>query len=413
MEESPMPRREPRKHKLNDPYIKSLKPGTRPYLVWDEKTAGLAIQVQPSGHLSWKFIYSRRGRPRWYNIGKADIDKPAIAKARIEADRLRVLVDNGKDPAADKTAQRGADTFEELATKYVVQYASTAQGNKSWQQADSLVKKHLIPKWRKSKAADITRSDVKTLIRKIDAPIVANQVLASASAIFTWAIKEELAGIKIHPCIGIERNNTKTAKSERILSDSEIPKFWKAFDDAGRIEGLALKMILLTGQRPGEVAHMRTEHIEDGWWKMPGAPVKLLKWPGTKNAQSHQVWLPQAVQHIITELQPTGMVFAAPRGGAIQGLDAAMRDICKKLKLERATPHDLRRTHSSAVAKMFGRDAMNRITNHKEGGIGDIYDAATYADENKKIMETIAARFMALIDGGADNVLHPSFGKAV
>ena len=70
------------------------------------------------------------------------------------------------------------------------------------------------------------------------------------------------------------------------MSDSEIPKFWAAFDDAGLMQGTALKMILLTGQRPGEVTHMRREHIEDGWWTMPGEPVPALGWPGTKNGET-------------------------------------------------------------------------------------------------------------------------------
>jgi len=230
------PRRDPNKHKLNDPFIKSLQPTDKPFLVWDTKTTGLALRVQTSGHKSYKYIYSRHGRPRWYSIGDIDI---GLAKARIEADKLRVLVNDGKDPAADKAAQRGADTFEELATKYVEQYAK--RENKSWKQADDLVKKHLIPKWRKSKAADITRSDVKTMMRSIKAPIVANQVLSSASAIFSWAIREEEAGVKIHPCIGVDRNDT--SDRDRVLSDSEVPKFWNAFgdvsfEDVDPIEGM-------------------------------------------------------------------------------------------------------------------------------------------------------------------------------
>src|ERR1700676_4298050 len=47
------------------------------------------------GYLSWKYIYSRHGRPRWYNIGRADI---GLAKARAEAAKLLVLVNDGKDP---------------------------------------------------------------------------------------------------------------------------------------------------------------------------------------------------------------------------------------------------------------------------------------------------------------------------
>jgi integrase len=229
-------------------------------------------------------------------------------------------------------------------------------------------------------------------------------VLASASAIFTWAIKEKVAGVKVNPCHGIERNPTKSR--ERILSGGELVKFWKAFDDAGLIRSMALKTILLTGQRPGEVAAMRTEHIIEGWWEMPGDPVPKLGWPGTKNAQSHRVWLPKPVVAIIAELEPEGFVFANTKGKAVSDLDVTMRAICARLKIERVTPHDLRRTHGSAITALgFGRDAMNRIQNHKEGGIATVYDRYQYAEENKKIMEAVAAKFLTLIEGRADNIV--------
>jgi integrase len=125
----------------------------------------------------------------------------------------------------------------------------------------------LLPKWGKLRADTVTRSDVKALMRRIEAPVLANQVLAATSAVFSWATKEEI--LTVNPCRGVDRNATMSR--ERVLSDSEVPKFWLAFDAAGR-EGMALKAILLTGQRPGEVTHMRHEHIKDGWWALPGAP---------------------------------------------------------------------------------------------------------------------------------------------
>ena len=80
-----------------------------------------------------------------------------------------------------------------------------------------------------------------------------------------------------------------------------------------------------------------------------------------------------------------------------------LRAVCKRLGAERATPHDLRRTHGSTVTGLrFGRDAMNRIQNHKEGGIGDVYDRHTYEDENKRVMEAVAARIIALAEGRGD-----------
>jgi len=236
---------------------------------------------------------------------------------------------------------------------------------------------------------------------KIDAPILANQVLASASAIFTWATKQEL--LANNPARGVERN--ATVSRERVLSDTEVPLFWQAFSEAG-VPGMALQVLLLTGQRPGEVTHMRHDHIIDGSWEMPGKPDPNTSWPGTKNGATHRVWLPQPVRDIIAELNygdNSGFVFGQPLA-----LSATMQTMCKRLAVPRATPHDLRRTHGSTITKLgFGREAMNRIQNHKEGGIGDVYDRYQYEAETKHIMETVAARILALAEakGAASNVV--------
>src|SRR5262249_42885173 len=95
-----------------------------------------------------------------------------------------------------------------------------------------------------------------------------------------------------------------------------------------------------------------------------------------------------------------GFVFAGPRGQPIGLLDARMRDLCDKLGVERATPHDLRRTFSTKVTGLgFGREALNRVTNHKEGGIASVYDRHGYAEETRRVMEAVAAHIMALAEG--------------
>jgi integrase len=206
---------------------------------------------------------------------------------------------------------------------------------------------------------------------------------------FNWAVRNE------------------TRSRERVLADSEIPEFWAAFDNAGLLASSMLKLILLTGQRPGEVAHMHRDHIVDGWWEMPGEPAPALNWPGTKNGHSHRVWLPKPTQELLADLPETGSLFIGPRGSTIVPAPA-MAAACGKL--EHATPHDLRRTHGSTITGLgFGRDAMNRIQNHVEGGIASVYDRHSYAAENKKIMETVAIHIMALIKGGPANVIAGRF----
>ena len=305
------------KRRLTELSVHKLPPAAVTYLVWDTHQRGLAIRIQPTGRKAWYVVYSRRGRPRWLHLGDADVI--GLADARQMAAEAMLAVAKGKDPAAEKRAQRGSGSFEQLAQRYVETYAK--KNNKSWQQPDRLVRRYLLPRWGKLQAAAIVRADVKTLMGSIAAPVLANQILAAASAVFSWATAEEL--LPANPCRGVARN--KTRSRERILADSEVPKVWAAFGDAGLVVSSALKCVLLLGQRPGEITHMRAEHIVDGWWTMPGEPVPALGWPGTKNSQNHRIWLPAPAQVLLAELDDEaaeGFVFAGPRGRPVDGLRA-------------------------------------------------------------------------------------------
>ena len=375
------------KRKLSALYVEKVKPQARTFLVWDSDQKGLALQVQPSGFRAFKLIYRHQGRSRWFNIG--DAKAIGLADARTKAAELMLAVTrDGKDPAAERRTGRQLTSFGALALRYVEEYAK--KRNKSWRQADTLIRRYVLPVWGELDATTITRTDVRAMIGKINGPVLANQVLTSASAVFAWGGKQEL--LVNNPCRGIERN--AAVSRERVLSDAEVPMFWRAFVEAG-LPGLALQILLLTGQRPGEVAHMRWEHIADGWWTLPGVPD--AKWPGTKNAQTHRVWLPEPVRKTLPALgnEETGYVFGTP-----PELTGTMRSICKELGVPRATPHDLRRTHGTTTTSLgFGRDAMNRVQNHKEGGIASVYDRHGYAEENKRVMESVASRLMALAEG--------------
>jgi integrase len=374
------PARGANRRKLSDAFVKTVRGDPdRIVVYWDTLQRGLALRVQPSGHLAWKAVYTIRGRgPRWYSIGNAGAI-PLVDARRLAA-KIMVAVAEGGDPHGDRLALRGRGSFEQVAGRYLEEHAK--KKNKSWRQADALVTKYLLPRWAKLDIGSIRRVDVKAAITAIARPVLANQVLAAASVIFSWAMRQEI--VTANPCFGVEKNDTTSR--ERVLSDSEIATFWPHLD-------VSLKLVLVTGQRPGEVAHLRQEHVvDDRWWVMPGAPDPRTAWPGTKNKQSHRIWLSEPVRHLLPDL------LAAPvRAGQMQ---QDMRNLCARLGVgEKVTPHDLRRTFCSKVTALgFGRDAMNRVTNHKDGGIADVYDRHGYADENKKIMETVARHIMMIAE---------------
>ena len=117
-----------RRAKLTSVWVRTMAAEPKQYLVWDMDTRGLVLAVQPSGSRSFKFVFSYRGRLRWFTIG--DADAHALSDARRKARAIRVQVDNGIDPQADKAAQRSTGTFEELAQRYVDEHAR--KKNKSW-----------------------------------------------------------------------------------------------------------------------------------------------------------------------------------------------------------------------------------------------------------------------------------------
>jgi len=369
-----MPARQVNRRKLTDLFVSSRKAQERPELIWDLKQPGLAFSVSPTGKKAWKVIYRFHGRPRWLHLG--DARAIGLADARRLAARVMLDVAEGKDPGAERRAERLTGTFTELASQYVELHAR--KHNKSWRQAEALVRRHLLPRWGKLKATAITRADVRAVMIRIDAPIVANQTLAAASAIFSWAIKQEI--LTVNPCKLVDRN--PTTDRERVLSDEEVRLLWEKLDPA-------LKLILLTGQRPGEVAAMQREHIIEDWWQMPGKPQGA--WPGIKNGRDHRVALSEPAQALI------GSPLAhSNRSGKL------LKALVAELRIERVTPHDLRRTCLTWITRLgFGRDAMDRIANHRTSSVTDVYDRHGYADEDRRIMSAVARHVIGLVDGNA------------
>ena len=42
---------------------------------------------------------------------------------------------------------------------------------------------------------------------------------------------------------------------------------------------------------------------------------------------------------------------------------------------------------------------MDRIANHRKGGVTDVYDRHGYADEDRRIMAAVARHVMSLVEG--------------
>ena len=105
------PAREVNRRKLTDLFVSSRKAQERPELIWDLKQPGLALSVRPTSKKAWKVIYRFHGRPRWLHLG--DARAIGLADARRLAARVMLDVVEGKDPGAERRAERLTGTFAE------------------------------------------------------------------------------------------------------------------------------------------------------------------------------------------------------------------------------------------------------------------------------------------------------------
>jgi len=392
------PAHEKRRTRLTDFVVRRTSPEASAFQIWDEDVKGLCVRIQPSGQRSFFAYYRRGGRRRMFHIG--DVREVALGDARKIALQTRLRVIEGADPHADRQAGRNQSTVAELHQRYVDQYA---RRKKSWRQGAWLVKRYILPSLGNLQIGSVTQTDVQAAVDRIAAPILKNQVLASSSAVFGWAVKRRL--ISTNPCSGIERN--PVTERRRILSDDELLKFWPALKREGTAQARAAMAAVLLGQRIGEICHMRREHVEPtGWWVMPGQRAPALGWNGTKNGDDNHVWLPQAVRQIIGD-GATGFVFTNGNGGPVSKVDKLMRRICKEIGIERATPHDLRRTHQTLLARCGASlDLVDRIGNHRMKKIRRTYVQYDFRPQIQRAMDKTAAFIMDLVEGRRpDNVI--------
>jgi hypothetical protein len=71
----------------------------------------------------------------------------------------------------------------------------------------------------------------------------------------------------------------------------------------------------------------------------------------------------------------------------------------------------LRRTMGTTITgRGHGREALDRILNHRKKSVTDVYDRHDYALADQKIMEDVCGHIMRLVEG-KDNVIAAKFPK--
>jgi integrase len=221
-------------------------------------------------------------------------------------------------------------------------------------------------------------------------------VHAALSKFFNWLASRDV--IMASPCAGVARPS-KEEPRDRILTDNELKAVWAATSELGYPAMPFVHMLILTGQRRGEVAGMRWDEIEGDTWTLP--PER------TKNGQKHTVPLSRQALDII-EATPrivgSDFVFPGARGGRLAGFSHIKGYVDARAKLkDQWAIHDLRRTVASSMAKIgIALPVVERLLNHTGGsfaGIAGIYQRHDFAAEKREALQRWADHVEGIAKG--------------
>jgi integrase len=358
---------------------------------------GLYIEVRArKRYLTWVYRFRLNDKRRDMVLGK--FPQISLAEARDLHREAAALVLQGIDPLqsrAARIAENKADlTMRELVDRWLTHQSKTASIK------PETIRQH---RWRwdlylSPHLADIRLSDLKRahLAAALDETRKASREhcrkgLTTLNLALDYAVARQL--IAENPARILKPKDfeaTMNKPRERWLSLKELRLLWNLLDvstspdteddselraSVSRSLANALKLLILTGARRGEVAGMRWNEIdlENGVWTIPPSRAK--------NASEHTVYLSDLGLKLLGEQQALGRggqhVFESPvkDHGAIhvdattQAVGRVKEVLCNgdNAKMVPFSVHDLRRTAASHWNETLGVDEqiVELMLNHR------------------------------------------------
>jgi integrase len=316
------------------------------YQIFDGEIPGLALRVNPSGRKVYALYYrTAAGRKRNLTLGRHGSITPEQAR-RLAKERL-AEVTRGGDPSGDSRRARQASDMAALVERYRAEHLAFKKAS-TRARAEGLLKRIILPALGRMKAEAITRADILALHRvHRERPVEANRAVTLLSGIYTWAEDGGLALPQGNPCRRVKKHAER--RRERYLSAQELARLGAALARAeqGGTESpaaiFAIRLLLLTGCRKGEVLGLRWEDVDLG--------SECLRLTDSKTGAKTVPLGAPALQLLTTADRSGPWVCPGGRAGEpLKNLYKPWGRICQAAGITGVRPHDMRHSYVSAGA---------------------------------------------------------------
>ena len=407
-------------YRLNDSEIRQAKPDSdgKKRLVLPDGY-GLRLVITPTGRKYWQFKTAVGGKEQLVQLGI--YPAMSLKEARTQAEEVRAVVRSGRSPVAEgrilklRNRTHTATTFEGIANE-LLECKKKNVSAAYYKKINGAIRANLLPMLGPLPIQSIDAPILREALRKIEARgslEMLGNVRRWAGEVFDLAkANGQFKGD--NPATALLRNVFKKHSGERMraLDWNEIPDFMQGLASmtAEPATVLAIRLILLTACRPGEVrgAKWAEFDIDGARWEIPAERMKMR--------QMHAVPLSRQVLALLDDLRKLAghseYLFPARVGAAAKYItDMTVLKAVKRAAGRDVHAHGLRAVFSTHVGdSLKWPDAVKEAAlAHYKGGVEGKYDRATHYKERIKLMQWYADEIDAAVKG-ADVI--PISGKS-
>lgn len=384
---------------------RALSNRTEPVTYRDTEVPGLVLRVGPrsaSYYLEYKptgFREDGRQFPtKKIKIGTTDSHSPS--EARSAAARLKVVVSDGGDPAADKKAEKRARAIEDARATTMrdaveAYITSSVSGSRRHITTESGALRNGLKEMQAEgmPPADVTVQDVLRMLDKNKGRACAVHRLGAMSRFFDDLVLREV--VSSNPCKKIPKRlrPSPPASRTRVYTAEEVRSLWNT-NGLSDLQLRFLRTLILLPLRFNELCELRCNEVHLAKSKL------VLPGKKTKNGDAFAMPLPKMAADLLdvsVDTEDPRVFPMAAVGKEFTSWTSFKNKVRKGSGVADFRFHDLRRTFMTVLADQGIGDpsVADALLNHRQSatkaGVIAAYNQAALWPQKVRLMDAWAA----------------------